>query len=287
MLLRKWPPQRHKNCEYGTYNKTITYTHLTRFRSKNNKFQIRNNWITIWRTNFFKWSTLHALFQKQETYYLQRWFTLSTILQRSWRSQSLQVLLPGQLLKVLLQSLHRGAGKHPGISKMIQEIRQKFYFPSIATYVRNWVHDCEICIQDKLINNTRITLDSILIPEWDHGPQNLMHIDLLPKLPPSGGHENIITARDVFSRYPFAYSVSNPTAVNIAEAVINIMTRHAYLPTPIITDKGSVFLSQFKHEVAEILGINLKHATTKHAQTIGVLGRAHTTIKTSLKTASG
>ena len=65
------------------------------------------------------------------------------------------------------------------------------------------------------------------------------------------------------------------------------MTRHAYLPTLIITDKGSVFVSQVIHEVTEILGINLKHATTKHARTIGVLQRAHATIKTSLKRASG
>ena len=65
-----------------------------------------------------------------------------------------QVLLHGQLLKVLLQSLHGTAGKHPEISKMMQEIRQKYYFPSIATYVRNWFRDCEICIQDKRINTT-------------------------------------------------------------------------------------------------------------------------------------
>ena len=65
------------------------------------------------------------------------------------------------------------------------------------------------------------------------------------------------------------------------------MTRHANLPTLLITDKGSVFVSQVVHEVAEILGRNLKHATTKHAQTIGVLERAHATIKTSLKMASG
>ena len=61
------------------------------------------------------------------------------------------------------------------------------------------------------------------------------------------------------------------------------MTRHAYLPTLIITDKGSVFVSQVIHEVAEKLGINLKHATTKHAESVGVLERAHATIKTSLK----
>ena len=39
----------------------------------------------------------------------------------SGKVSHLQVLLPGQLLKVLLQSLHGIAGKHPGISKMMQE----------------------------------------------------------------------------------------------------------------------------------------------------------------------
>ena len=199
----------------------------------------------------------------------------------------LQVLLPGQLLKVLLQSLHGTAGKHPGISKKMQEIRQKYNFPSIATYVRNWVRDCEICIQDKRINNTGINPDLIHIPQWDLEPKDLMQIDLFPELPPSRGYENIITASDVFSRYAFAYPVSNPTAVNTAKVILYIMTRHAYLPTFIITDEGSVFVSHVLHEVAEILGINLKHATTKHAQTIGVLERAHATIKTSLKMASG
>ena len=172
----------------------------------------------------------------------------------------LQVLLPGQLFKVLLQSLHGTADKHPGISKMMQEIRQKYYFPSTATYVRNWVRDCEICIQDKRINNTRITLELFHIPEWDLRPEDLMQINLLPKLPPSGGYENIITAIDVFSRYAFAYPVSNPTAVNTAKVIIDIMTRHAYLPTLINTDKGSNFVCQVIHEVAEILGINFKHA---------------------------
>ena len=182
----------------------------------------------------------------------------------------LHVLLPGQLLKVLLQPLHGTAGKHPGISKMMQEIHQKHFFPSIATYIRNWVRDCEKCIQDKRINNTRITPELIHIPEWDLGPEDLLQIDLLPELQPSGGYENIITAIDVFSRYAFAYGVSNPTAVNTAKVIIDIMTRHAYLPTLIITDKGSVFVPQVIHEVAEILGIYLKHATkfkTCHSKT--------------------
>ena len=37
----------------------------------------------------------------------------------------LYVLLPGQLLKVLLQSVYGTVGKHTDISKILQEIRQK------------------------------------------------------------------------------------------------------------------------------------------------------------------
>ena len=65
------------------------------------------------------------------------------------------------------------------------------------------------------------------------------------------------------------------------------MTRRAFLPSLIITDKGSVFACQVIHEVAELLGTNLEHARTKHAQTIGVLERAHATIHTSLKMTLG
>ena len=59
----------------------------------------------------------------------------------------LQIFLPGQLLKMLLQSLHGTAGKQPCISKMLQEVRQKDHFPSIATYVRIWVHECKVFIE--------------------------------------------------------------------------------------------------------------------------------------------
>ena len=38
-----------------------------------------------------------------------------------------QALLPKHLVTELLQSLHGTANRHPGISKMLYEIRQKYY----------------------------------------------------------------------------------------------------------------------------------------------------------------
>ena len=92
-----------------------------------------------------------------------------------------------------------------------------------------------------------------------------MQIDIVPGLPPSGGYENIVTAIDVFSRYLFAYPTASQSAETIARVIINIMTKHAYLPTTVISDKGSAFTSQVIKEVTNALGITLKHATTKHA----------------------
>ena len=110
-----------------------------------------------------------------------------------------------------------------------------------------------------------------------------MKIDLVPELPPSGGYENIVTAMDVFSRYLFAYPTSNQDAEAIAKVLINIMMKHAYLPATLISDEGTTFMSHVIREKADVLGITLKHATKKHAQTIGLHERSHASIKQALK----
>ena len=114
-----------------------------------------------------------------------------------------------------------------------------------------------------------------------------MQIDLVPGLPPSGGYENSVTAMDVFSRYLFAYPTSNRDAKTIAKVIINIMTKHAYLPKTFIPDKGTAFMSHVIKGVTGVLGITLKHATTKYTQTIGLLEQSHPSIKQALKIKTG
>ena len=198
-----------------------------------------------------------------------------------------QVLLLKHLIPELLESLHGEANKHPGISKMLIEIRQKYDYPDIAKIVERWVQGCEICVKDKRTPNSSITPELLNLSEWDLGPEDAMQINLLPNLPPSGGYKNIITAMDVFSRSLFAYSVTDASATNTAKVNIEIMTKHTYLPTALITDKGTAFTSKLVAKMAHILVIQVKCATTKHPQTIGKLERTHASPKTNLKVASG
>ena len=94
-------------------------------------------------------------------------------------------------------------------------------------------------------------------------PEDAMQIDLVPELPASGGYENIVTAMEVFSLYLFACPTSNQDAKTYAKILISIMTNHAYSPATLIPDKGAAFKSHVIKDVAGVLGLTLKHATTK------------------------
>ena len=65
------------------------------------------------------------------------------------------------------------------------------------------------------------------------------------------------------------------------------MTKHAYVSTTLVSDKSSAFAAQVIKVVADVVGNFLKHATTKHAQTIGLLERSHASIKQAFKIETG
>ena len=125
------------------------------------------------------------------------------------------------------------------------------------------------------------------MPVWDLVAKDAMQIDLLPNLSPSGGYESVLIAIDVFSRNLFAYPLTDASAIHVAKALNDILTKHAYLPTTLITDKGTAFTSTIIAYITQILGITLKCATTKHPQTIGKLERTHASLRKNIKMACG
>ena len=198
-----------------------------------------------------------------------------------------QILIPMHLFKEVLRSLHGEFCKHPGVYKTIIAYREEYFLPKMAQLIREWVLSCEQCLRESRIDRslTRFPLQNP--NEHITAPEDAMQIDLVPELPPSGGYVNIVTAMDVYSRFLFAYPTSNQDAKTIAKVLINIMTKHAYLPTTLISDIGTAFMSHVIKEVAGVLGIILKHATTKHAPRIGLLEGSHASIKQALKVETG
>ena len=114
---------------------------------------------------------------------------------------------------------------------------------------------CEQCVRKSRIDRS-LNRPPLQNPkEHITAPEDAMQIDMVPDLPPSGGYGNIVTAMDAFSRYLYAYPTSNQDAKTIAKVLIYIMTKHAFLPTTLISDKGTAFMSHVIKEVPASLAI--------------------------------
>ena len=198
-----------------------------------------------------------------------------------------QIIIPKHLVPELLSTLHGKTNKHPGITKMIQEWRAKYYFPGLARKIRARVTSCPDCIANKRIDTRQLPPKMLSNTDFTIGPEDCLEVDILPNLTSSNGYQHIITMMDVFSRYLFAYPTQDMTAKTVARCIIDVMTRHCYLPTVILTDKGSQFRSEVVNQIAQTLDIRISHASTKHVQTIGILERTYASLKTSLKISTG
>ena len=199
----------------------------------------------------------------------------------------LQILLPEHLVDSFILAHHGQANQHPRIAKVKQQCREKYYYPGMAARIAHHISRCTDCMQTKRTDKRSITPPMIDTSKLALGPEDALQMDIVPFDEPSGGYNAIVTAMDVYSRYLFTYNVVKTDAPTVARVLVDIMTRHAYLPTTVITDKGTLFMSEVMADGTMTLGIQLRHATTKHAQTIGILERSHASLKESLKISTG
>ena len=184
----------------------------------------------------------------------------------------------------IIRTLHENPVQgHPGSKKMLQELRKRYYSPNLTEKVQTFINNCQACIQSKPVAKEKLRPPLQKIYDPCNGPEDLLEIDLVGELPNSNGFTHVLTAVDVFSRYLFAIPIRKPDTHSVVRALMSIFTRHAYVPTTILTDKGSQFTAEVIEELTKKSGIIIEHATIKHAQTIGVIERNHQRLKQILK----
>ena len=166
---------------------------------------------------------------------------------------------------------------------MLAELRKRYYAPNLAEKVQSFVNNCHTCIKSKTVESDTITPPLEPIYDLCNGPEDFLEIDLVGELPRSNGYSHILTACDYFSCYLFAIPIRRSDTKSVVDALIDIFSEHAYVPRHIITDKRSAFTSQVIEELMSQAGIQVSHATIKHAQTIGKIERSHQKLKQILK----
>ena len=90
-----------------------------------------------------------------------------------------QILLPEHLVQEVLEHHHGKYGRHPGITKVIQQCREKYYFPCLSHTIREKIKHCKDCIQTKRIDPTKITPPMIDMNNLAMGPEDALQIDVV------------------------------------------------------------------------------------------------------------
>ena len=194
-----------------------------------------------------------------------------------------QLVVPEDCILKIIRTLHNSPVQgHPGLKKMLYELRKRYYSPNLACKVQKVLDGCENCMKSKSVKELKLRPPLQKIDDPCDGPEDLLEIDIVGPLPASNGFTHNLTAVDIFSRYLFAVPLKRPDTHSVVRGLLSIFTKHA-LSKHILTDKGTTFTAELLSEIAKTAGIHISHATIKHAQTIGMVERTHAKLKKILE----
>ena len=181
-----------------------------------------------------------------------------------------QIILPKQYRDHILDIAHDKAG-HLGIMKTTDRITQNFYWPNIIHDVRN---HCKSCVQCQFMNKTKKSQKQLArpLPIIDI-PFKRIGIDIKgPFTVTENGNKYILVICDYATRYPEAIPIPDIRTETVVQAMIEVFSRVG-LPSEIIHDQGSQFMSKLMSDLCQRLEIAQIPSTPYHQQTNGLTER--------------
>jgi transposase InsO family protein len=171
---------------------------------------------------------------------------------------------------------------HPGIERTLENIQRGFWWPRMRRDVTEYVQGCQPCQRSKFDRTAR---RAPLVPhDVPARPWHTISIDMIGPLPISHGYDSIIVIVDRFSkRITLEPTTTKLTSLGVANIFVRRVFANWGLPTKIISDRGSPFVSGFMKELYRILHIEKNPSTAYHPQTDGQTERMNQEIETYLR----
>ena len=193
----------------------------------------------------------------------------NSILYYEWitdQNSKLLLVVPHSLQEELMQESHdKITAGHLGAHKMLIRLCEHFFWRGMGKACQLYVETKQKKLQTKQ--------KAALCNYHAENPMDMVHIDILRPFPVSdNGNRYILMLVDQFTKWLEAYPLPDQTAVTVARAVDNFISRFG-CPMVIHTDQGRNFESDLFKAVCTLLEISKTRTTTTHPCSNGQVER--------------
>ena len=147
--------------------------------------------------------------------------------------------------------------------------------------VRRFVRNCNTCGKSKIWREQKHgLLKPLPIPEriWSE-----LSVDFIIGLAPSKDCTSIMVVTDRLSKSIIAVPMKETRAIDVAQTLLEHIFQHHGLPTAIVSDRDTQFVSMLWTEVCRLVKITRRLSTTFHPETDGATERTNQELETYLR----
>ena len=191
---------------------------------------------------------------------------------------TMQFVVPQEYRKLALKLLHDNFG-HLGIDRTMIFVVERFFWPKMSDYVRNYISNCQRCILFR--QAPQITE---LQPIDATYPLQVVHMDFLQIGRKQDKNTSVLIVTDHFTRYAQAYVTHDQTAATVVKVFIDKFVTHYGLPERIITDQGQCFEGKLFKVLCREVKIRKMRTTPYHPMGNGQAERFNRTLLTMIGT---
>ena len=171
---------------------------------------------------------------------------------------------------------------HYGMAKTLELLLRNYHFPGISAYVKKYVSTCDLCSRGKQPRHLKHgELAPLPAPS---GPWKGISCDFVTDLPISEGFDSVFVVVDRLTKMSHLVPCNKTTtAPEFAQMFLDYVIRLHGIPDSIVSDRGSIFTSQFWTALSKSLGLAKRLSTAFHPQTDGQTERTNQTVEQYLR----
>ena len=190
-----------------------------------------------------------------------------------------QIVLPKEMYQLVYTELHEKMA-HLGVEKVVNLAQQRFYWPRMASDIKDYIQKKCRCIVNKKPNSHE---RAPLVPIQAMYPFQMVSLDYMKLDQCKGKFQYALVITDHFTRFAQVYGTKSKSSRAAADKLYNEFVMQYGFPERIHSDQGGEFNSNLFKDLHRISGIKASRTTPYHPEGDGQTERFNRTLCNMLK----